>query len=86
MKLVKVEKSELEVINKGRRGKWLNIVNEFLASGMDVAEVKDFGCSAVGAYHGLRYLASRSDLPFKTMIRNGRVFILRTDDALSDGE
>ena len=86
MKLVKVEKSELEAINKGRKGKWLVIVNEFLASGMDVAEVKDFDCSAVGAYHGLRYLASHSDLPFKPMIRNGRIFILRTDDTSSDGE
>lgn len=86
MKLVKIEKSELEVINKGRKGKWLNIAKEFLASEMDVAEVKDFDCSAVGAYHGLRYLASHSDLPFKPMIRNGRIFILRTDDAPSDGE
>lgn len=86
MKLVKIEKSELEVINKGRKGKWPAIVNEFLASGMDVAEVKDFDCSAVGAYHGLRYLASHSDLPFKAMIRSGRVFILRTDDAPNDGE
>ena len=86
MKLVKVEKSELEVVNKGRKGKWLNIAKEFLASDMDVAEVKDFDCSAVGAYHGLRYLASHSDLPFKPMIRSGRVFILRTDNAPSDGE
>lgn len=86
MKLVKIEKSELEVINKGRKGKWLNIAKEFLASEMDVAEVKDFDCSAVGAYHGLRYLASHSSLPFKPMIRNGRIFILRTDDTSSDGE
>lgn len=86
MKLVKVEKSELEAINKGRKGKWLNIANEFLASDMDVAEVKDFDCSAVGAYHGLRYLASHSDLPFKPMIRSGRIFILRTDDTSSGGE
>lgn len=86
MKLVKVEKSELEVINKGRKGKWLNIAKEFLASDMDVAEVEDFDCSAVGAYHGLRYLASHSDLPFKPMLRKGRIFILRTDDALNDGE
>jgi len=86
MKLVKVEKSELEVINKGRKGKWLVVVNEFLASGMDVAEVKDFDCSAVGAYHGLRYLASHSSLPFKPMLRSGRIFILRTDDTSSDGE
>lgn len=86
MKLVKVEKSELEVINKGRKGKWLNIAKEFLASEMDMAEVKDFDCSAVGAYHGLRYLASHSDLPFKPMIRSGRIFILRTDDMSSDGE
>lgn len=86
MNLVKVEKSELEAINKCRKGKWLNIAKEFLASDMDVAEVKDFDCSAVSAYHGLRYLASHSDLPFKTMIRDGRVFILRTDDAPNDGE
>lgn len=86
MKLVKVEKGELEVINRGRRGKWLSIAKEFLASDMDVAEVKDFDCSAVGAYHGLRHLASHSDLPFKPMIRSGRVFILRTDNTSSDGE
>ena len=86
MKLVKIEKSELEVINKGRKGKWLNIAKEFLASDMDVAEVKDFDCSVVSAYHGLRYLESHSDLPFKAMIRSGRVFVMRTDDASSDGE
>lgn len=79
MKLVKVNGADVG-IGPRDRGKWVAIVNEFIASDMDVAEVTEFDVGLNGAYNGMRSMVSRHGLPVRVVRRKNRLFLVRTEE------
>ena len=79
MNLVKVSEGEAKSVRAKYRGKWKGVLTEFVESDMDVAEVKDFDCTAKGAYHSLRYVVKTHNYPVHPVIRGGRIFLIRSD-------
>lgn len=80
MKLVEATSEDMQVVRKKYRSKWSNLIDEFLKSDMDVAEVKDFDCKPIAALHGIAYIAKRRNLPVRASTRKGRIFIVRKRD------
>lgn len=79
MKLSKVSNTDMQAINNGYRGKWKQVVSEFVSSGMATAELKDFECKPVCAYQRVRTAIRNGGYPAKAVMRKGRIFIIRTD-------
>ena len=80
MKLVEATSEDMQFARRMNRSKWSDLINEFLKSDMDVAEVKDFDCQPVAAIHGITYIAKRRNLPVRASTRKGRIFIIRDHD------
>lgn len=79
MKLVKVNGADVGIGQRGQ-GKLVAIVNEFIASDMQVAEVTDLDVGLNGAYNGMRSMVSRHGLPVRVVRRKNRLFLVRTED------
>lgn len=79
MKLVKVNGADVGIGQRGQ-GKWVAIVNEFIASDMQVAEVTEFDGGLDGAYNGMRSMVSRHGLPVRVVRRKNRLFLVRTEE------
>jgi len=79
MKLVKVNGADVGIGQMGQ-GKWVAIVNEFIASDMQVAEVTELDVDLNGAYNGMRSMVSRHGLPVRVVRRKNRLFLVRTEE------
>lgn len=79
MKLVKVNGADVGIGQRGQ-GKWVAIVNEFVASDMQVAEVTELDVDLSGAYNGMRSMVSRHGLPVRVVRRKNRLFLVRTEE------
>ena len=76
MKLVEVT-SEAANDLRARPSKWRSIVREFLDSGLNVAEVTEYGTTFAAAHHGLLYAVKNSDYPVKVMRRKEHIYLVR---------
>ena len=73
-----VSPDDLAELTPHIRSKWLNIINEFLKSDLEIAEVHDCGDKS-SAYRTLRATAQRHNLPVTTVIRGNRLFLVRVN-------
>lgn len=75
MKFIEVEPSDVP-----RRGKWTALIREFLASGLAAAKVADCPEKSADAQSGCLNAIKRLDAPVSACVRNGELYLVRTDD------
>lgn len=77
MKLEKVSDTDRELL--AMRGKWIPLVNEFLNSDEDMAEIKGITGDIENAYRNLKSAIRRRKMPITVMRRKDRIFLVRSE-------
>ena len=75
MKLTEVS---AEKVNSSA-GKWGRLVEEFMASDIEAAEVEDFNCTIQNAYSGVKNYIVRHELPVVCRMRGGKLCLMRVE-------
>lgn len=75
MKFIEIEPNDVP-----RRGKWTALINEFLASGLAAAKVADCPDKTTVVRSGCLNAIKRLDAPVSACVRNGELYLVRTDD------
>ena len=71
MKLVEVP------ANEAVGSKWELVVNEFMESGFEAAEIRELDGGIRNEYQSLHIYVKRSGLPIRCRTRNGRLYLVR---------
>lgn len=79
MRLIEVDES---IMHDGRvyRSVWESLMNEFIASGMKIAEVTDYDVQMSSAYNAIKVYIRRHSLPLAVTQRKGHIYIIRKDN------